>query len=127
MLRSSRIFDCFIDDVLEDADEDCGGTSAEETDDEAVVAVDARLTRLLDEEISRYLESISAGTFSELRACKRVRCELCPFRTFTASTTHWKRGLSTHIDRQHSKKSRRCVGTKQAKLIRALFDYDRFP
>lgn len=97
-------------------DEGLAGMAAEEPDFEAIVRVGDTLLTLLQSERNKVLDdghSVSDG-------CKH-RCSLCPFRLFTRPAR-----VRGHIQKHHSKKKQFCCsGTKQLRVIQALFDDDQ--
>lgn len=100
-------------------------------DDEAEVAVDAELMHSMKREVDNALEHISRLSVADVKGFEAVRCELCPFRCFAAHPKHFKRDLIKHTRRYHGdtddavKHDFVASGTKQLKLICALYDYDR--
>lgn len=82
-------------------------------------------------EVDNALEDISCLSSTDVKGFETVRCELCPFRCFAAHPKHFKRDLIQHTKRYHGgtddavKHDFVASGTKQLKLICALYDYDR--
>ena len=128
---SSRIFECDLGDLIDDDDSGSAVSEQAASEDEAVVSVDVHLHSLLEREVRAAVNAVSNVKYSEVKRCGRIRCALCPFRSFTASKTHYKQSLLDHTSTYHNHSKTKggmpfvASGSKQAKLIRALYDRDR--
>lgn len=128
---SGGIFECDICDLIEDDLSDGTASEPDTPEDEAAVFVDARLHECLAKEVRAAVAAVSQLKYSKLQHCDRIRCMLCPFRAFVASKTHYKQRLLDHTSSYHNDQKLKggmpfvASGSKQAKLIRALYDHDR--
>ena len=93
-----------------ESDDECPDSSPA-ADDEDIVSVSSRLYKLLQEEVHRAKQRHSADK----------RCPLCPFRSFSRRDR-----LMAHIKTYHvPERQFVCSGTKQLKVVCALFDQDQ--
>ncbi|CAE7201041.1 Pol [Symbiodinium sp. CCMP2456] len=113
--------DC--DDSDEEADDDMGAvgspspgyTRLAQDDDENPIISDKILSSV-SHETNKVLEDL--GNKAPMTNGRR-RCPLCPFRSFTQL-----RLLRTHVQKHHTSKNQYvCSGTKQIKVILALYDH----
>lgn len=104
---------CECEGLLEDSeDEGAAGSHA----DEAVVRAGDKLLALLSKERNEVLDSVE--TVQEGSA---HRCPLCPFRLFSRPGR-----VTEHVRKYHNLKRQFCCsGTKQVRVIQALFDDDQ--
>ena len=107
-----------VDGVEEGDDEGHNPFSSDVVEDNAVINVGDQLLSLLEAEVNRTLETLSKRT----RASSQTRfdCNFCPFRSFRE-----KGRLVTHLRLHHTRREQYCCsGTKQVKVITALWDND---
>ena len=107
-----------VDCVEEGDDEGQNPFSSDVIEDDAVINVGDQLLSLLEAEVNRTLETLSKRT----RASSQTRfdCNFCPFRSFRE-----KGRLVTHLRLHHTRREQYCCsGTKQVKVITALWDND---
>ena len=116
--REDSLSQDFIDNVSsgpEASDEEsCQGVDdIAPYDVDGPVAVGDGLLKLLKEEVTSAVRSV--------RNSPRYACRLCPARCFTRADR-----LAHHIHTYHAEKQQYCCsGSKQLRLIQALFDYDQ--
>ena len=114
---------------------------AEELDDDSCVRVHANLLQLLRDEVTDFemiVKSLSRTGATKDGNGSVARCLLCPFKEYSTSSVNVKRDLLAHIANHHGL-HRKCEngrdrkmgsgryvasGTKQWKVIQALFDDD---
>lgn len=104
------------DECTSEQDSDGSDPSVVADKDETIVSPGDDLLDLLKAEVSR----VNRGSLPTKQRSD-IRCPLCPFRCFQ----RWSR-WDTHIRVHHTAcKQFCCSGTKQLKVIMALFDHDR--
>ena len=104
------------DDCMSEQDSDAPDPSVVADEDETIVSPGDDLLDLLKAEVGR----VSRMSLSADQRRHR-RCPLCPFRCFQ----RWSQ-WDTHVRGHHTaSKQFCCSGTKQLKVIMALFDHDR--
>ena len=98
----------------EDQNDLCGEAMDEYvSENSSIVTVGDKLLQLLKLEVST--AKIAPDTK------RHVRCPLCPFRAFSRADR-----TRDHIKKYHTKAVQYCAsGTKQLRVIQALFDYDQ--
>jgi hypothetical protein len=107
-----------VNGVEEGDDEGYNPFSSDVVEDNAVINVGDQLLSLLEAEVNRTLETFSKRT----RASSQTRfdCNFCPFRS-----SRQKDRLVTHLRLYHTRRGQYCCsGTKQIKIITALWDND---
>ena len=98
------------------------------TDSEADVNVDAKLAHCLNTEVTKYSASLQSKRRTS-GATTWTRCQLCPFRSFAPSDKQLL-NIRQHVQSQHTSARRLGLhafiasGTKQLKVVRALYDLD---
>ncbi|CAE7796366.1 unnamed protein product [Symbiodinium sp. CCMP2592] len=98
------------DSSLQESSDDEGGDPEAELD-ESLVQVSNTLLRSMELEVSRQLETTS----------NTKKCPFCPFRTFQKNSR-----AQSHVRRYHTEgRQFVCSGTKQLKIVAALFDDDQ--
>jgi hypothetical protein len=116
-MRDDFVFDikCDVDSAIPFESEDA------DVENEAVIAIGDTLLKLLEAEVK---ETIAAVSQKKMRAASAVcRCPLCPFRAFGQRRAY----LMRHLSRHHTATNQFvCSGTKQMKVVTAMFDNDRF-
>ena len=96
--------------LLQESSDDEGGDPEEELD-ESLVQVSDTLLRSMELEVSRQLNTTSSAK----------KCPFCPFRTFQKNSR-----VQSHVRRYHTVgRQFVCSGTKQLKIVAALFDDDQ--
>ncbi|CAK0885113.1 unnamed protein product [Prorocentrum cordatum] len=118
-----------------------GDEHAEELDDDSCARVHANLLQLLRDEVTDFemiVKSLSRTGATKDGNGSVARCLLCPFKEYSTSSVNVKRDLLAHIANHHGL-HRKCEngrdrkmgsgryvasGTKQWKVIQALFDDD---
>ncbi|CAE7704017.1 unnamed protein product, partial [Symbiodinium necroappetens] len=96
--------------LLQESSDDEGGDPEEELD-ESLVQVSDTLLRSMELEVSRQLKTTSSAK----------KCPFCPFRTFQKNSR-----VQSHVRRYHAVgRQFVCSGTKQLKIVAALFDDDQ--
>ena len=108
--------------VDSDDDEASENLGAHSQDDESVVHVGDEILELLRLEVSKSIERMKEKLPPK---CNNAhRCELCPFRCFSGKHPEH---LLTHMIKHHTQRNQYCCsGTKQIKVIIALYDSDQF-
>ena len=110
--------DCDTDSTDDSVDGDAHGDGEPTAGDEATVNVGSRLLDLMRGETLSYADSVK-------QICKRsdnnrMWCALCPFRSFDRLSR-----LSAHLKQYHTAEQQFvCSGTKQLKVVVALYDND---
>lgn len=90
------------------SEDECGDTEVH--DDDAVIRVADTLLNLLEEEVRESLAN-----------SKYKRCPMCPFRSFQKASR-----VRSHIRAYHTRDRQFvCSGTKQLKVVSAIFDNDQ--
>jgi hypothetical protein len=111
--------DCVNDVVCGNEADDDGGVDPFSTDvaqDGAVVNIGDKLLNIMESEVTRTLKMLSKKSSNT----QIYDCKFCPFRVFRQ-----KDRLLTHLSDHHTRRYQFCCsGTKQVKLIAALFDND---
>ena len=111
--------DCANDVVCGNEADDDGGVDPFSTDvaqDGAVVNIGDKLLNIMESEVTRTLKMLSKRSSNT----QIYDCKFCPFRVFRQ-----KDRLLTHLSDHHTRRYQFCCsGTKQVKLIAALFDND---
>ncbi len=97
------------------------GTEDYEDEDETVIYVGDVLLRELCAEVKATINMVRKRAY--VPAGGSFRCPLCPFRDFGSR----KGRLLDHLTKYHRERTQYvCSGTKQMKVITALYDNDRF-
>ena len=95
--------------LLPDDEDDC--PAGEPGDEEGRVTVSSNLLQMLQSEVNEYLQCSSTAK----------KCPFCPFRQFPRCDR-----LRQHVTTYHTAARQFvCSGTKQVKVISALFDHDQ--
>ena len=101
------------------SDDPAPAEQEDEDEDEAIVKVGDKLLLTLQEEVAAALAN--KCTRKRKRSRKSAVCALCPFRAFNRLDQ-----LNSHIRGHHtSKRQYVCSGTKQMRVIIALWDNDQ--
>ncbi len=131
MCAGSRLFEHEMDDLLDNTNEQATASPAE-SGDEAEVHVHDALESLVRNEVARYAIHCTRMDVTTARKQGRFRCELCPFRSIPADRNA-RRNIAQHLRKFHSILVRTgtiqtwvASGTKQCKVIKAMYDLDRF-
>ncbi len=111
--------DCANDVVGGNGADDDGGAdpfSIDVAEDNGVVNIGDQLLNIMEAEVTKTLETLS----NRSSGTQIYSCKFCPFRLFRQ-----KDRLLAHLRAFHNRRNQFCCsGTKQVKLIAALFDND---
>ncbi len=132
LCAGSRIFDHEMEDLLADSDPEAKSAGSD-SGDEAEVRVHETLESLVRGEVRRYATRCSTMNLRTVMQEGRLRCALCPFRAVPCDRNA-RRNLTNHLRTFHAVSTsfgriRTWIasGTKQCKVIQAMYDYDRSP